>query len=157
MRVLALFLLTFLVSSVSAESIKIGYIDTEMVVNNLTLYKDGKNLIASEFEQKKQELLDLFNHIELIRSSKNELDDNEIKQILELESSFKKETEFWQTTINQKQVDLLTDFEIIINNAIKELAIEDNFDLIFYENAAFVSNNVDISNKIISKIENQTQ
>ena len=156
MRVLALFLLTFLVSSVSAESIKIGYIDTEMVVNNLTLYKDGKNLIASEFEQKKQELLDLFNHIELIRSSKNELDDNEIKKILELESSFKKETEFWQTTINQKQVDLLRDIEIIINNAIKELAIEDNFDLIFYENAAFVSNNVDISNKIISKIENQT-
>ena len=156
MRVFALFLLTFLVSSVSAESIKIGYIDTEMVVNNLTLYKDGKNLIASEFEQKKQELLDLFNHIELIRSSKNELDDNEIKKILELESSFKKETEFWQTTINQKQVDLLRDIEIIINNAIKELAIEDNFDLIFYENAAFVSNNVDISNKIISKIENQT-
>ena len=156
MRVLALFLLTFLVSSVSAESIKIGYIDTEMVVNNLTLYKDGKNLIASEFEQKKQELLDLFNHIELIRSSKNELDDIEIKQILELESSFKKETEFWQTTINQKQVDLLRDIEIIINNAIKELAIEDNFDLIFYENAAFVSNNVDISNKIISKIESQT-
>jgi Skp family chaperone for outer membrane proteins len=156
MRVFALFLLTFLVSSVSAESIKIGYIDTEMVVNNLTLYKDGKNLIASEFEQKKQELLDLFNHIELIRSSKNELDDNEIKKILELESSFKKETEFWQTTINQKQVDLLRDIEIIINNAIKELAIEDNFDLIFYENAAFVSNNVDISNKIISKIESQT-
>ena len=28
-----------------------------MVVNNLTLYKDGKNLIASEFEQKKQALL----------------------------------------------------------------------------------------------------
>ena len=156
MRSFALFLLTFLVSSVSAESIKIGYIDTEMVVNNLTLYKDGKNLIASEFEQKKQELLDLFNHIELIRSSKNELDDIEIKQILELESSFKKETEFWQTTINQKQVDLLRDIEIIINNAIKELAIEDNFDLIFYENAAFVSNNVDISNKIISKIESQT-
>ena len=42
-----------------------------MVVNNLTLYKDGKNLIASEFEQKKQELLDLFNHIELIRSNKS--------------------------------------------------------------------------------------
>ena len=156
MRVFTLFLFVFFVSPINAETTKIGYIDTEMVVNNLTLYKDGKNLIASEFEQKKQELLDLFNHIELIRSSKNELDDNEIKQILELESSFKKETEFWQTTINQKQVDLLRDIEIIINDAIKELAIEDNFDLIFYENAAFVSNNVDISNKIISKIESQT-
>ena len=156
MRVFALFLLTFLVSSVSAESIKIGYIDTEMVVNNLTLYKDGKNLIASEFEQKKQELLDLFNHIELIRSSKNELDDNEIKKILELESSFKQETEYWQAAINQKQVALLKDIEMIINKAIKEFALEENFDLILYENAAFVRSNIDISNKIISKIENQT-
>ena len=51
---------------------------------------------------------------------------------------------------------MLKDIEIIINNAIKEFALEENFDLIFYENAAFVSNNVDISNKIISKIENQT-
>ena len=90
MRVFTLILLFFLVTSVSAESIKIGYIDTEMVVNNLTKYKEGKTLIASEFEVKKQELLDLFNHIELIRSNKVDLDDIELQQILDLElSSFR--------------------------------------------------------------------
>ena len=153
MRVFTLILLFFLVTSVSAESIKIGYIDTEMIVNSLTKYKDGKTLIASEFEVKKQELLDLFNHIELIRSNKVGLDDIELEQILELELSFKKETEFWQAAINQKQVDLLKDIEMVINKAIKEFALEENFDLILYENAAFVSDNIDISNKIISRIE----
>ena len=156
MRVFTLILLFFLVTSVSAESIKIGYIDTEMVVNNLTKYKEGKTLIASEFEVKKQELLDLFNHIELIRSNKVDLDDIELQQILDLELSFTQETEFWQVAINQKQVDLLKDIEIVINKAIKEFALEENFDLILYENAAFVSDDINISNKIISKIENQS-
>jgi len=156
MRVSTLILLFFLVTSVSAESIKIGYIDTEMVVNNLTKYKEGKTLIASEFEVKKQELLDLFNHIELIRSNKVDLDDIELQQILDLEISFTQETEFWQAAINQKQVDLLKDIEMVINKAIKEFALEENFDLILYENAAFVSDDINISNKIISKIENQS-
>ena len=155
MRVFTLILLFFLVSSVSAESIKIGYIDTEMVVNNLSKYKEGRTLIASEFEAKKQELLDLFNHIELIRSNKVDLDANELQQILKLESSFKQETEYWQAAINQKQVDLLKDIEMVINKAIKEFALEENFDLILYENAAFVSDDIDISNQIISRIENQ--
>ena len=159
MRSFALFLLTFLVSSVSAESIKIGYIDTEMVVNNLTQYKLGRATITKEFESKKQELLDLFNHIELIRANASKLDKepnkDELKKIVELELSFTEETEFWQTTINQRQVDLLKNIEIIINNAIKEFALEENFDLILYENAAFVSSNIDISDNIISKIENQ--
>ena len=85
---------------------------------------------------------------------KNQMKD-ELKKIVELELSFTEETEFWQTTINQRQVDLLKNIEIIINNAIKEFALEENFDLILYENAAFVSSNIDISDKIISKIENQ--
>ena len=72
-----------------------------------------------------------------------------------MELSFTEETEFWQTTINQRQVDLLKNIEIIINNAIKEFALEENFDLILYKTAAFVSSNIDISEKIISKIENQ--
>ena len=155
MRVFTLLFLFFLVSSVSANSIKIGYIDTEMVQ-----YKQGRLSIAQEFESKKQELLDLFNHIELVRANSSKadktIDENELNKILELELSFSEETEFWQAKINQKQVDLLKDIEIIINNAINEFALEENFDLILYESAAFVSGNIDISNKIISRIENQT-
>ena len=41
----------------------------------------------------------------------------------------------------------------MINKAIKEYAASENYDLILYENAAFVSDELNISNKIISKIE----
>ena len=161
MRVFALFLLAFLAFPVTAESIKIGYIDTEKVVNSLTQYQQESADIIQEFESKKQELLDLFNHIELVRANLSKIDKSlnesdfqiELNKVLELESSFQQETEYWQEKINQKKIDLLQKIEIVINKAIKEFAINEGYDLILYENAAFVSKNVNISNKIISIIE----
>ena len=161
MRVFALFLLAFLAFPVTAESIKIGYIDTEKVVNSLTQYQQENADIIQEFESKKQELLDLFNHIELVRANLTKIDKSlnesnfqiELNKVLELESSFQQETEYWQEKINQKKIDLLQKIEIVVNEAIKEFAITEGYDLILYENAAFVSKNVNISNKIISIIE----
>jgi len=42
----------------------------------------------------------------------------------------------------------------LINTAINELAISENYDLILYENAAFVSEKVNITNKVIERIKN---
>ena len=161
MRVFALFLLAFLALPVTAESIKIGYIDTEKVVNSLTQYQQENADIIKEFESKKQELLDLFNHIELVRANLSKIDKSlnesdfqiELNKVLDLELSFQQETEYWQEKINQKKIDLLQKIEIVVNEAIKEFAITEGYDLILYENAAFVSKNVNISNKIISIIE----
>ena len=161
MRVFALIFLAFLAFPASADPIKIGYIDTEKVVNSLSQYQQENDGIIQEFESKKQELLDLFNHIELVRANLNKIDKSlnendfqiELNKVLELESSFQQETEYWQEKINQKKIDLLQKIEIVINKAIKEFAINEGYDLILYENAAFVSKNVNITNKIISIIE----
>ena len=161
MRVFALIFLAFLAFPATAEPIKIGYIDTEKVVNSLSQYQQENDGIIQEFESKKQELLDLFNHIELVRANLNKMDKSlnendfqiELNKVLELESSFQQETEYWQEKINQKKIDLLQKIEIVINKAIKEFAINEGYDLILYENAAFVSKNVNITNKIISIIE----
>lgn len=161
MRVFALIFLAFLAFPATAEPIKIGYIDTEKVVNSLSQYQQENDDIIQEFESKKQELLDLFNHIELVRANLNKIDKSlnendfqiELNKVLELESSFQQETEYWQEKINQKKIDLLQKIEIVINKAIKEFAINEGYDLILYENAAFVSKNINITNKIISIIE----
>ena len=161
MRVFALIFLAFLAFPATAEPIKIGYIDTEKVVNSLSQYQQENDGIIQEFESKKQELLNLFNHIELVRANLNKIDKSlnendfqiELNKVLELESSFQQETEYWQEKINQKKIDLLQKIEIVINKAIKEFAINEGYDLILYENAAFVSKNVNITNKIISIIE----
>ena len=161
MKILVITCLTLLSLSAYAETIKIGYIDTEKVVNNLPQYIQSAEAISNEFEPKKQELLDLFNHIELLRLKINTINESEKKENLQvelsklasLEASFKEETEFWQNAMNNKKIELLQKIEQLINNTINELAISEGYDLVLYENAAFVSDKVNITKKVIERIQ----
>tara|TARA_B100000795_G_scaffold229291_1_gene186312 strand:- start:254 stop:751 length:498 start_codon:yes stop_codon:yes gene_type:complete len=161
MKIIVLSCLAILSFSVYAETIKIGYIDTDRVIHNLPQYQQSVDQISNEFEPKKQELLALFEHIELLRENINVINISEKKDNLQtellklssLEKSFKQETQFWQDTMNNKKIELLQEIEFLINNAIKELAISENYDLILYENAAFVSDRIDITSKVIKRIQ----
>jgi len=161
MRIIVLSFLALLSYNAFSETLKIGYIDTDQVVNNLPQYQQNVDRLSNEFEPKKQELLDLFNHIELLRAKIIIINDSENKENLQrelskltsLEESFKQETEFWQVTMNNRKVELLQKIELLINNTINELAISESYDLILYENAAFVSDKVNITNKVIERIQ----
>mgnify|MGYP001009512129 CR=1 FL=1 len=161
MRVIVICFFSLLCFSSNAANIKIGFIDTNQVVINLTQYKKRIDSISREFEPKKQELLDLYAHIELIRSnldSKKELEGSEsleieLSKLSKLEESFKQETEFLQKTMNNRKIDLLKEIELIVNQAINDYAIREEYDLILYENVAFVSDKVNITQEIITEIE----
>tara|TARA_B100000959_G_C14965015_1_gene617364 strand:+ start:359 stop:856 length:498 start_codon:yes stop_codon:yes gene_type:complete len=161
MRVLVLFFLSAFCLSSIAQNIKIGFIDTEKIVFNLTQYKESVVAISREFEPKKQELLDLFKHIELLRANiesnqKNgALNANEIElsKLTDLEEIFEKETEFWQTEMNSKKFILLNQIEALVNKTINEFALEEGYDLILYKDIVFVSDEINITQQIIDKIE----
>jgi len=161
MRFLVLFFFAILITPINAHSIKIGYIDVEKVINNLSQYRQENNLLIQQFEPKKQQLLDLFKHIELLRKKlsnvettiNNETYQKELDTIRDLEFSFQTDTELWQQELNQKKLESLQKIETIINRAIEEFAVDENYDLILYQNVAFSSDEVNITNKIISKIE----
>ena len=163
MRVLVLFFLSALCLTANAQSLKIGFIDTEQVIASLTQYKNSVKALSREFEPKKQELLDLFKHIELLRANIefnkkiNTLDSNEIElaKLKDLEESFEKETEFWQKSMNTYKIELLNKIESLINTSINEYAIEEGYDLILYKDVVFVSDKVNITQQIIKKIEKQ--
>ena len=163
MRALVFFFFCLVNLSLNASTIKIGFIDTNQVVTSLTLYKQSTELISREFEPKKQELLDLFNHIELLKSkidnitqtSNNESIEAELLKLSNLEMSFQQETEFWQKTMDLKKIELLNEIEMIINQAINQYANQEQFDLILYENVAFSSDKVNITDNIIELIESQ--
>ena len=161
MRVVVLFLLALLVTSTNAQSIKIGYINVEEVINSLSQYQHDNDSLIQQFEPKKQQLLDLFKHIELLKENLNNLDrslnnetyQEELNKIKELEVSFQLETELWQQQLNQKKIESLQKIETMINLAIEEFATSEKYDLILYQNAAFASDQVNITNQIILKIE----
>ena len=96
---------------------------------------------------------------ELIAINNTEKKENlqiELSKLTLLEESFKKETEYWQETMNTKKIELLQKIELLINNTINDLAISESYDLILYENAAFVSDEVNITNKVIQRIQNNS-
>ena len=162
MRSLVFFICSLLLGlSTFASEVKIGFIDTDEVVSSISIYKNSIKTLANKFEPQKQELLDLFNHIELIRSNidlikksdSSQTLENELLKLSNLEMSFKQETEFWQKTMNNQKIDLLNEIEILVNKAINEYAIRENYDLIVYDNVAFVSDKIDITQEIILEIE----
>jgi outer membrane protein len=161
MRVLLIILLSTFSLTTIAQNLKIGFIDTEQIVFSLTQYKKNVDAISLEFEPKKQELLNLFKHIELLRSnidsnidaSVSESNEIKLSNLEELEESFKKETEFWQKTMQNKKISLLNKIEALVNKAVKDFAIEEGYDLILYKDVVFVSNEVNITKQIIEKIE----
>ena len=147
MRPFVIFFFCLFCISSNAANIKIGFIDTNKVVSSLTQYKERIKAISQEFEPKKQELLNLFSHIELVKSNINLINNSsthksleaELSKLTNLEQSFKEETEFWQKTMNNRKIDLLKEIELTINQTINEYAIKENYDLILYENISFVS------------------
>ena len=161
MRFLALFFFTILITPINAYSIKIGYIDVEKVINNLSQYQQENKVLIQQFEPKKQQLLDLFKHIELLKKNLNNVEttvsnetyQKELEKIRELEISFQTDTELWQQQLNQEKRESLQKIETMINLVIEKFATSENYDLILYQNAAFVSDQVNITNQIISKIE----
>ena len=161
MRFLALFFFAILVTPINAHSIKIGYIDVEKVINNSSQYQQENNALIQQFEPKKQQLLDLFKHIELLKKNLNNVEttisdetyQKELDKIRELEISFQTDTELWQQQLNQKKRESLQKIETMINLVIEKFATSENYDLILYQNAAFVSDQVNITNQIISQIE----
>ena len=163
MRVLVLSFLSALCLAANAQSLKIGFIDTEQVIASLTQYENSVKALSSEFEPKKQELLDLFKHIELLRenielnkkTSNSDSDGIELAKLKDLEDSFEKETEFWQKSMNINKINLLNKIENLINISINDYAIEEGYDLILYKDVAFVSDKVNITQQIIEKIEKQ--
>jgi Skp family chaperone for outer membrane proteins len=58
--------------------------------------------------------------------------------------------------MNTKKIELLQKIELLINNTINDLAISESYDLILYENAAFVSDELNITNKVIQRIQNNS-
>jgi len=154
-------LLALLVTSINAQTIKIGYIDVEKVITSLSQYQRDNDSLIQQFEPKKQQLLDLFRHIELLKKNLNTIDKStnnesyqrELDNIRELELSFQDETELWQQQLNQKKYESLQKIETMINLTIEEFATSQNYDLILYQNAAFANDEVNITNQIISIIE----
>jgi outer membrane protein len=160
MRVLALLLLFFSIQAY-AENIKIGYINIDEVIENSSLYRLANNELEKVFQPRKDELLALYDNINNLKAKlklPNDIVDDlvyhqDLKKIQTLNDKFDSDSEIWQRQLNQSQFNLLAEIEYKINQVINSYASLNNYDLILYENIAFVSDELNITEIIIAEIE----
>ena len=160
MRILSALTLALLVTNVFAYDLKIGYIDIEKVIINTPQYQQDINKINGQFQQTKSELLALFDHINLLKNnlalvdkdSQAEGQKKRLDNLKKLELYFQQETIAWSDQLNVERMTAIKRVETIINKIIKKYGIDEEFDIIFYHNVAFVSDEIDITQLIIDKI-----
>ena len=164
-KIIALLIYTLLVATASAQTLKIGYINIEEIISNSSQYQQESAQLAKEFQPKKQELLDLLDHINLLQSylqktsshlPKESLQ-NKVDNINKLKVYFKKETELWQQQLTKKKLIALDRIQTLINRIIIKVAMDEKYDLILYQEVAFVSDEINISDMIIAKMGDLSQ
>ena len=165
MRFLFAFALALLVTSAFAHDLKIGYIDIERVVKNTPQYQQDIDAINDRFQQTKDELLALFDHVNLLKNNlaktnkESHADEHskKLSNLKKLELYFQQETIAWNEQLNVERAAAIKRIEIFINKIIKKYGIDKEFDIIFYQSAAFVSDEIDITQLIIDQIQEQLE
>ncbi|MGE4594588.1 MAG: OmpH family outer membrane protein [Gammaproteobacteria bacterium] len=165
MRIVSAFALALLVTNAFAHDFKIGYIDIEEIISNTPQYQQDIGVINEQFQQTKGELLALFDHVKLLKDSLTFIDkdtqteeyNKKLNNLSKLELYFQQETIAWNERLNTEKIAVIKRIEIFINKIIKKYGIDEEFDIIFYQNVAFVSDEIDITQLIINKMQESSE
>ena len=165
MRIVSAFALALLVTNAFAHDFKIGYIDIEEIISNTPQYQQDIGVLNEQFQQTKGGLLALFDHVKLLKASLALIDkdtqaeeyNNKLNNLSKLELYFQQETIAWNERLNAEKIAVIKRIEIFINKIIKKYGIDEEFDIIFYQNVAFVSGEIDITQLIINKMQELTE
>ena len=163
MRFWLTLVLALSLSNTYAHDLKVGYIDVEKIIDSTPQYQHNLEQIDSQFEQTKNELLALFEHINLLKINLEKVDfetdeyNKKLSKLTKLQQYFQQETVSWNEQLNIERVSAIKHIETLINKIIKKHGIDQGFDIIFYQNVAFVSAEIDITQVVINKIKEITQ
>ena len=143
-----------------AESLKIGYINIDHVVSSSPQFIQANQTVIKEFQPQEQQLLKLGKQIQLLADAFNKnsktLTPSEqkiaIQKITFLERQLKQQARTLKKQLKLKNELELGNIQALINQVIKAVAEEQNFDLILYQEVAFASKRVNITSAISQKL-----
>lgn len=154
------FILIVVSASLQAQPLKIGYIDINHLVINSPQFIKASQLIVKELEPQKNKLVTLGKQAQLLvnKFNKNNKDltrderKSEIKKITSLERELKRQALALKKQLKIRDKQELNKVQNLINKVIKEVATEENFDLILYQKVAYASEKINITSRISQKL-----
>ena len=154
------FILVLLNGSLQAQSLKIGYINIDHLVSSSPQFIQANQVVIKAFQPQEKQLLALSKRIQLSADTFNKNSKTltqverkiEIKKIANLEYQLKQQAQTLKKQLKLKNEQELSKIQDLINRVIKQVAEDQNFDLILYQEVAYVSKKINITPIISQKL-----
>jgi Outer membrane protein len=157
---IATFSLLMLGTTLHAESLKIGYINIDHLVSSSPQFIQANQVVIKVFQPQEKQLLALSKQIQLSADTFNKNSKTltqverktEIKKIANLERQLKQQAQALKKQLKLKNEQELSKIQDLINRVIKQVAEDQNFDLILYQEVAYASKKINITPIISQKL-----
>ncbi|MEO1917158.1 OmpH family outer membrane protein [Candidatus Thioglobus sp.] len=154
------FILVLLSVPLQAQSLKIGYINIDHLVSSSPQFIQANQVVIKVFQPQEKQLLALSKQIQLSADTFNKNSKTltqverktEIKKIANLERQLKQQAQALKKQLKLKNEQELSKIQDLINRVIKQVAEDQNFDLILYQEVAYASKKINITPIISQKL-----
>ena len=154
------FILVLLNGSLQAQPLKIGYINIDHLVSSSPQFIQANQVVIKAFQPQEKQLLALSKRIQLSADTFNKNSKTltqverkiEIKKIANLEYQLKQQAQTLKKQLKLKNEQELSKIQDLINRVIKQVAKDQNFDLILYQEVAYASKKINITPIISQKL-----
>ena len=154
------FILVLLSGFLQAQPLKIGYINIDHLVSSSPQFIQANQVVIKAFQPQERQLLALSKQIQSSADTFNKNSKTltqserktEIKKIANLERQLKQQARALKKQLNLKNKQELSRIQDLINRVIKQVAEDQNFDLILYQEVAYVSKKINITPIISQKL-----
>ena len=127
------------------QSVKIGYINIDLLVTNSPQFIQANQKIIKTFQPQENNLALLAEQIQALADKFNKISKtldqyerkSEINKIAKLERQLKQRTATLKKQLERRRLQELIQIQDLINQIIEEVAQEEGFDLILYQQVAF--------------------
>jgi len=158
-KYLTLSLLLFNVT-LGAQPLKIGYINIDYVVANSPQFSQANDRVINKFKPQENNLLLLSSDIQLLADRFNKRKDSfsqleiktKINKITSLERKLKQQALALKKQLKIENKQELGSIQKLINQVVRDVAKEQNFDLILYREVAYASKRINITSLISQEL-----
>ena len=149
------------VPAVAQEAPKVGFVNTERILRDAGPAKAAQQKLEAEFNKRDKELQDMGARLKSLgerieRDSSVMSDADRLRrqrEFSELEKDFQRRQREFREDLNQRRNEELGQVIDQANRAIKQIAEQENYDLILQE-AVFASPRIDITDTVLRALAN---
>ncbi len=159
----AVFLWSAATAVVHAQDLKIGYVNSDLILRDAIPAKNALNKLQNEFSRREKELTDMSTRLKAAgekfdKDQSTLVESDKIRrqrELVEQDREFQRKRREFQEDLSQRRNEELASVVERANKVIKQIAEQEKFDLIVQE-VIFASARIEITEKVIKALNAQS-